>query len=51
MPTLLWNQFRNIPKFNYEDINIAHRITKRTADIKTLELRKPHYNVMSQLWI
>ena len=23
MPTLLWNQFRNIPKFNYEDINIV----------------------------
>jgi intergrase/recombinase len=48
VPSLLWNQFRNIPKFNYEDINIAHKITKRTADIKFLELRKLHYNVMSR---
>ena len=46
--SLLWNQFRNIPKFNYEDINIAHKITKRNADFKFLELRKLHYNVMSR---
>jgi len=47
MPTLLWKQFRSIPKFNFEDINIAHKITKRTGDIKFLELRKLHHNVMS----
>jgi hypothetical protein len=38
--SLLWNQLRNIPKFNYEDINIAHKITKRNADFKFRELRK-----------
>jgi intergrase/recombinase len=48
MPTLIWNQFRTISKFSYEDINIAHRITKRTADVRYLELRKLHYNVMSR---
>jgi hypothetical protein len=39
---------RSISKFSYEDINIAHQITKRTDDVKFLELRKLHYNVMSR---
>ena len=46
LPTLIWNDFRNLPKFDRSDIIAAHSITKRDAEILYIGLRKIHYNVM-----
>jgi hypothetical protein len=46
LPTRVWNSFRAVPGFSSADIQIAHKVTKKTADVKYIELRKIHYNVM-----
>lgn len=46
LPTLIWKDFRNLPKFDRSDIIAAHSITKRDAEILYVGLRKIHYNVM-----
>jgi hypothetical protein len=46
LPTVIWNQFRKLPKFDRHDIMAAHSITKRDAGVLYRELRKIHYNVM-----
>jgi intergrase/recombinase len=46
LPTRLWEQFRFIACFNAVDIRIAHQVTKKTANVMFVELRKIHYNVM-----
>jgi intergrase/recombinase len=44
LPTLIFKQFRQVPK---ADLEVAHKLSKRIANIKFVELRKIHYNVMS----
>ena len=46
LPTVIWKDFRNLPKFDRSDIIAAHSITKRDAEILYVGLRKIHYNVM-----
>jgi len=46
LPTMIWKDFRNLPKFDRSDIIAAHSITKRDAEILYVGLRKIHYNVM-----
>jgi intergrase/recombinase len=46
LPTVMWEQFRNIPSFNHTDIDIAHKLTKKNANLMFVELRKLHYNIM-----
>ena len=41
--------FRQVPKFDKPDLEVAHKLTKRIANIKFVELRKIHYNVMSRV--
>jgi intergrase/recombinase len=45
LPTMLWQQFRNLKSFTDADIDIAHKMTKKFG-IKFMDLRKIHYNVM-----
>lgn len=42
----MWEQFRNIPNFTHVDIDIAHKLTKKNANLMFVELRKLHYNIM-----
>jgi intergrase/recombinase len=49
LPTLIFEQFRQVPKFDRADFVVAHKLTKRIANIKFVELRKIHYNVMSRV--
>ncbi len=44
LPTLIFEQR---PKFDRADLDVAHSLSKRIANIKFVELRKIHYNVMS----
>jgi hypothetical protein len=46
LPTIMWEQFRRIIKFDRSDIMAAHNITKRDAELLYMNLRKIHYNVM-----
>jgi intergrase/recombinase len=49
LPTVIWQQFRALSNFNHVDIDIAHKLTKKTANIMFVELRKIHYNVMRRV--
>jgi intergrase/recombinase len=49
LPTIIWEQFRGLSNFNHVDIDIAHKLTKKTANIMFVELRKIHYNVMRRV--
>lgn len=46
LPTNYWEKLRNIPRFDRHDIQAAHKILKREANIAFVVLRKIHYNVM-----
>ena len=46
LPTVIWKEFRNLPKFDRSDIIASHSITKRDAEILYVGLRKIHYNIM-----
>ncbi|MGD9674205.1 MAG: integrase [Candidatus Nitrosocosmicus sp.] len=46
IPTNYWNKLREIPKFDYADVQAAHKILKREAGIAFIVMRKIHYNVM-----
>jgi intergrase/recombinase len=49
LPTTIFEQFRQLPKFDKTDLEVAHKLSKRIANIKFVELRKIHYNVMSRV--
>jgi intergrase/recombinase len=49
LPTIIWERFRGLSNFNHVDIDIAHKLTKKTANIMFVELRKIHYNVMRRV--
>jgi intergrase/recombinase len=49
LPSIIWEQFRAVTNFNHIDIDIAHKLTKKTANIMFVELRKIHYNVMRRV--
>jgi len=49
LPTAIWEQFRNISNFTDVDIDVAHKLTKKIANIMFVELRKLHYNVMRRV--
>jgi len=42
-------QFRNIFNFTDVDIDVAHKLTKKIANIMFVELRKLHYNIMRSM--
>jgi intergrase/recombinase len=46
IPTAYWENLRNMSKFDQYDIQAAHKILKREADIAYIVLRKIHYNVL-----
>ncbi len=46
LPTGMWKQFRNIPNFTHIDIDVAHKLTKKNANLMFVEIRKLHYNIM-----
>ena len=46
LPTLIFEQFRQLPNFDKADLEVAHKLSKR---IEFVELRKIHYNVMSRV--
>jgi intergrase/recombinase len=48
LPSNIWEQFRKILNFNDVDIDVAHKLTKKIANVMFVELRKIHYNVMSR---
>jgi intergrase/recombinase len=49
MPTKIWQQFRSLHAFSDIDIETAHKICKRNANVKFMDLRKIHYNVMCRV--
>lgn len=49
MPTGVWTRFRALTSFNDSDIDIAHKMTKKVAEIKFVDLRKINYNVMCRV--
>jgi intergrase/recombinase len=49
LPTSIFEQFRQVPKFEKSDLEVAHKLTRRIANIKFVELRKIHYNVVSRV--
>ena len=49
LPTSIFEQFREVSKFDKADLEVAHKLSKRIANIKFVELRKIHYNVMSRV--
>jgi intergrase/recombinase len=49
LPTLIFEQFRKTPNFDKGALDVAHKLTKRIVDVKFVELRKIHYNVMSRV--
>ena len=46
LPTTIWQQFRNVQNFTHIDIDIAHKLAKKDANLMFIELRKLHYNVI-----
>jgi hypothetical protein len=38
-----------LPKFDKADLEVAHKLTKRIANIEFVELRKIHYDVMTRV--
>ena len=46
LPTNYWERLRNMSRFDRYDIQAAHRILKREANIAFIVMRKIHYNVM-----
>ena len=49
LPTKVWQYFRGLAAFNEIDIETAHKICKKTAGVKFMDLRKIHYNVMCRV--
>jgi intergrase/recombinase len=53
LPTLIFEQFRKAANFDKGALDVAHKFiysfTKRIVDVKFVELRKIHYNVMSRV--
>ena len=49
LPTIIREQFRNIPNFTHVDIDVAHKLTKKIANVMFVELRKLYYNVMRRV--
>jgi intergrase/recombinase len=49
LPTAVWDQFRQVRSFDSVEIEIAHKLTKKVADVMFVGLRKLHYNVMSRV--
>ena len=49
LPTLILEEFRKIPSFDKVALDVAHKFTKRITNVKFVELRKIHYNVMSRV--
>jgi len=49
LPTAVWNQFRELKSFDSVDIEVAHKLTKKVANVMFVGLRKLHYNVMSRV--
>jgi len=49
LPTSIFEQFREVLKFGKADLEVAHKLSKRIANINFIELRKIHYNVMSRV--
>ena len=41
-----WEKLRSLQRFDYYDIQTAHRILKREANIAFIVMRKNDYNVM-----
>jgi hypothetical protein len=39
----------NTSNFDKGSLDVAHKLTKRIVDVKFVELRKIHYNVMSRV--
>jgi hypothetical protein len=39
----------SLPKFDRADLEVAHKLSNRIVNIKFVELRKIHYNVMSRV--
>ncbi|MFB5600071.1 MAG: hypothetical protein ACE5SW_07590 [Nitrososphaeraceae archaeon] len=46
LPTQYWEKLRNLQRFDYYDIQAAHKILKRETGIAYIVLRKIHYNVI-----
>jgi intergrase/recombinase len=49
LPTTIWKQFRQVKAFDSVDIEVAHKLTKKVANVMFVGLRKLHYNVMSRI--
>ena len=49
LPTLILEEFRKAANFDKGALDVAHKLTKRIVDVKFVELRKIHYNVMSRV--
>jgi hypothetical protein len=45
---LILEEFRKTPNFDKVALDVAHKLTK-SVDVKFVELRKIHYNVMSRV--
>lgn len=46
LPTRYWEKLRSLERFDYYDIQAAHKILKRETGIAYIVLRKIHYNVL-----
>lgn len=46
IPTYYWDRLRSMTRFDYYDMQAAHKILKREAGIAFTVLRKIHYNVL-----
>lgn len=46
MPNLIWEMFRSLQKFTYNDIKSVHLYLRSNMNLKFMYLRKLHYNVM-----
>jgi hypothetical protein len=49
LPTLILVEIRKAANFDKGALDDAHKLTKRIVDVKFVELRKIHYNVMSRV--
>jgi intergrase/recombinase len=49
LPTLILEEFRKAANFDKGALDVAYKLTKRIVDVKFVELRKIHYNVMSRV--
>jgi hypothetical protein len=49
LATLIFEQFRKAPNFDKGALDVAHKLTKRVTNVKFVELRKIHYNVMGRV--